>query len=90
MNAPNDDSTALRTGWRRVFPRWEFRHLRIWATARIGGGVVATVCAILTLSFGGSDAATYGWAAFFLAIAAIAFAVGYWQLTIARSTSARA
>jgi hypothetical protein len=89
MNASNDNTAALRTGLRRVFPPWEYRHLRAWAAARIGGGVVAAACGVLTLSFGGSDATTYGWAALFLVGAALAFAGGYWELTIARSASAR-
>jgi hypothetical protein len=32
---------------------------------------------------------TYGWAALFLVLAALAFAGGYWELTIARSASPR-
>jgi hypothetical protein len=31
----------------------------------------------------------YGWAAFFLVVAALNFAWGYWDLTIARSASPR-
>ncbi len=42
-----------------------------------------TVCGVLTLAFGGSDAKTYGWAALFLVPAALNFAFGYWQITIA-------
>jgi hypothetical protein len=89
MNAQDDNSTPARTGMRRIFPPWEYRHLRAWAAARIAGGIVCTVCGVLTLSFGGSDGATYGWAAVFLGGAALAFAGGYWELTIARSASPR-
>ena len=89
MNAPNDNTTALRTGLRRVFPPWEYRHLRAWAAARIGGSVVLAACGALTLSRGGPDGTTYGWAAAFLGLGALAFAGGYWELTIARSASAR-
>jgi hypothetical protein len=38
MNANSDNTTPSRTGMRRVFPPWEYRHLRAWAAARIGGG----------------------------------------------------
>jgi hypothetical protein len=89
VNASDDTTTALRSGLRRVFPPWEYRHLRAWAAARIGGGAVAAICGVLTLSFGGSDGTTYGWAALFLAGAALAFAAGFWELTIARSAPAR-
>jgi hypothetical protein len=90
MNAPNDCATASRTGIRRVIPPWEFRHLRGWANMRIGGGVVLTVCGGLTLALGGKDTKTYGWAAVFLAAAALAFAAAGWELTIARAASPRA
>ena len=76
MNANSDNTTPSRTGMRRVFPPWEYRHLRAWAAARIGGGMVCAVCGILTLSFGGSDGTTYGWAALFLGGAALAFVAG--------------
>jgi hypothetical protein len=89
MNAYNDNTTALRTGLRRVFPPWEFRHLRAWAAARFGGSAIAATCGVLVLAFGGNDATTYGWAALFLGVAALAFAAGYWELTIARSAPPR-
>jgi hypothetical protein len=41
----------------------------------------------LTLAFGGSDAKTYGWAAFFLFLAALNLAGGIWELRILRSSS---
>jgi len=44
-----------------------------------GGSVAAAVC----LSYGG-----YGWAAFFLVLAVLNLAGGYWYLTIARSARA--
>jgi len=87
MYGQNDNTTPLRTGMRRLIPPWEFRHLRVWAGARMAGGIVAGACGLLTLSFGGADPKTYGWAAFFLGIGALAFAAGYWELTIARSAS---
>jgi hypothetical protein len=89
MNTQSDDRSTLRTGARRAIPRREFRHLRAWGSARIGGGVVLTACSVLTLSFGGSEAKTYRWASAFLVLAALNFAGGFWELTIARSASAR-
>jgi hypothetical protein len=89
MNTQRDDTLSLRTGMRRIFPRWEFRHLRALGRARIAGGAVLTTCCLLTLGFGGQDSKTYGWAAVFLACAALAFAAGCWQLTIARQAAPR-
>jgi signal transduction histidine kinase len=75
---------ARRPVLERVLIRsWEYRHLRLWARLRIGGGIALTVCGVLTLGFGGSDPKTYGWAALFLVLAALNFAFGYWQITIA-------
>jgi hypothetical protein len=85
----NDNNIALRTGLRRVFPPWEFRHLRAWAAARLGGSVVAATCGVLVLAFGGKDGTTYAWAALFLGGGALAFAGGYWELAIARSAPPR-
>jgi hypothetical protein len=78
---------AWRTGAGRMIPRWEQGHLRAWAGARIGGGVVLTVCGLLTLIFGGKDAKTYRWAASFFVLAALDFAGGLWELKVARSAS---
>ncbi len=89
MDARHDNTIPPRTGMRRLIPPWEYRHLRAVAGARIDGGIVLAVCGVLTLSFGGADWKTYGWAALFLAAAAVAFAAGYWELTIARSASPR-
>jgi hypothetical protein len=89
MNAQSDNALQLRTGMRRIIPPWEFRHLRAWAGARIAGGIVLVVIAVLTLAFGGSDSRTYGWAAAALVLAALALAGGYWEMTIARSASPR-
>lgn len=79
-----------RPGLHRLINPWEYRHLRVFGATRLAGGSVAAAAGILTLSFGGSDRKTYGWAAFFLVIAALNFAGGAWYLTIARSASARA
>lgn len=84
MNAPNDHPAPSRTGMRRVLPPWEFRHLRTWAGARIAGGIVLVGLGTLMLAYG-----SYGWAALWLVLAALALAGGYWELTIARSAPAR-
>ena len=87
MDAKVERAMALRTGARRLIPRWEFRHLRALGFARIGGAMVLTTCGLLTLGFGGSDAKTYGWAAFFLFFAALNLAGGIWEVRISRSAS---
>jgi hypothetical protein len=69
---------------RRLIVPWEYRHLRASGVTRIAGGVVLAVGGILLLSYG-----VYGWAAFFLVLAALNLAGGYWYITIARSESAR-
>jgi hypothetical protein len=84
MNAPNGNA-ALRTGMRRIFPSWEYRHLRTWAGARIAGGTVLTGLGVVTLVGGSFSPKAIGWAGVMLVLAALAFAGGYWQLAIARS-----
>jgi sugar phosphate permease len=86
MHAPNGSAPQQRSALERLLIRsWEYRHLRLWGGLRIGGGITLAVCGVLTLTFGGSDRKTYGWAALFLVPAAVALAFGYWQMTIARS-----
>jgi hypothetical protein len=94
MSAQNDNTAPKglrgwwasppRSGMQRLIPPWEYRHLRAWAGVRIASGVALTGLGVVTLSFGGNDRKTYGWTAFWLALAAIAFAAGYWEMTIAR------
>jgi hypothetical protein len=80
---------APRSGVRLVISPWEYHHLRAWAGVRVASGVVLVGLGAVTLSFGGNDGKTYGWATAFLAAAAnLAFAG--WELSIARSTTARA
>ncbi|GAB3778229.1 hypothetical protein [Nocardioides ungokensis] len=87
MNEQIQDAMALRTGARRLIPRWEFGHLRALGFARVGGALVLTTCGLLTLAFAGSGAKAYGWAAFFLFFAALNLAGGIWELRIYRSGS---
>ena len=94
MNAPNDNTAAkrLRRWWltpprpgpQRLIHPWEYRHLRVFGVIRIAGGCIAAAAGLVCLSYG-----VYGWAAFFLILAAASLAGGYWELTIASSASAR-
>lgn len=89
MHRRDHDADSLRVGVRRVIPAWEFRHLRVLGFVRLGGAALLATCGLLTLSFGGNDLKTYGWAAVFLVLAALNLAGGVWELTIARSASSR-
>jgi hypothetical protein len=74
-----------RPGMQRLIIPWEYRHLRAFGITRIAGGSVAAAARVVCLSYG-----VYGWAAFFLVIAALNLAGGCWYIAIARSPSARA
>ena len=94
MNAPHDNTAAkrLRRWWltpprpglQRLINPIEYRHLRGFGLTRIAGGSVAAGAGVICLAYG-----VYGWAAFFLVIAALNFAGGYWYITVARSAPAR-
>ena len=93
MNAPNDNTAAKRlrrwwsspprSGWQRLIYPWEYRHIRGFGVIRVAGGSVAAGAGLICLAYG-----VYGWAAFFLVVAALSLAAGYWYLTIDRSSSA--
>jgi len=95
MNAADHNTAAKRlrewwaspprSGLRRLIIPWEYRHLRVFGVMRIVGGIVAAGIAAFILSYG-----AYGWAAFFLVLGVLDLAVGYWEITIARSAAARA
>ena len=68
----------------RLIVPYEYRHLRVFGVGRIAGGIVAAAAGIVCLSY-----SVYGWAAFFLVVAALNLAGGCWYITIARSASAR-
>lgn len=76
--------TPPRTGMRRLIAPWEYRHLRAFAAMRTVGGSAAAAAGVVCLAYGG-----YGWAAFFLVLAALNLGGGSWFLAIARATSAR-
>jgi hypothetical protein len=88
MNTQNDNTAPkgppLRSGMRRLILPWEYRHLRGFGVTRIAGGSVQAAAGLVCLSYG-----VYGWAAFFLVLAALNLAGGYWYLTVDRSESAR-
>ena len=99
MTAQNDSTAAKgvrgwwaspsRSGLQRIISPWEYRHLRAWAGVRIASAVALVGLGAVTLAFGGNDGKTYGWATAFLALAAAQFWFASWELTIARSASAR-
>jgi len=94
MSASNDRTAAKDPrGWRTSPPRpgmqrliapWEYHHLRVFGGTRIAGGGIAAAAGVVCLRY-----RVYGWAAFFLTIATLNLAGGYWYITIARSASAR-
>ena len=94
MNAPNDNTAAKglrgwwlsppRPGMQRLINPWEYRHLRLFGGTRIVGGSVAAAAGVICLSYG-----VYGWAAFFLVLAALNLAGGGWFLAIDRSAATR-
>jgi hypothetical protein len=76
--------TPPRSGIHRIIAPWEYRHLRVYGTARIAGGIFATTAGVICLAY---DA--YDWAAFFLVVGALNLAGGGWYVTVARSEAAR-
>ena len=101
MDAQNDNTTPSstttwwrwgtppRSGMQRIIAPWEYRHLRTFVRVRIASGVVLVGLGVVTLVGGSFPAKAVGWAALFLALAAAAFSFAAWELTIARSASAR-
>ena len=85
MNAHNDNTAPSRTGVRRLIPAWEFRNLRAWASVHISGGLAKTIAGLVLLNLH-----AYGWAALFLVGGLVAYTLGYWEISIARSAPARA
>jgi hypothetical protein len=68
----------------RLINPWEYRHIGAFGVIHVAGGIIEVTAGAICLSY-----RAYGWTAFFLAIAALQFAAGYWYITIARSPSAR-
>lgn len=84
MGPPDPDRDPARTGTRRLIPPWEYRHLRVCGGTRIATGILQGCLGVATLSFGGKDAKTYGWTAFWLLLGVLNVAFGHWERTIAR------
>ena len=76
--------TPPRSGIYRLVPPWVYRHPRFFGVAHMTGGSVAAAPGLICLSY-----RAYGWAGFFLAIAALNLGGGFWYLSIARSAAAR-
>jgi hypothetical protein len=78
-------ATPPRSGMRRLINPIAYRHPRALAVMHIVGGSVAAAAGIVCLAY-----SVYGWAAFFLVLAAGNLAGGYWYVTIARERPPRA
>jgi sugar phosphate permease len=76
-----------RPGAQRFLSPWEFRHLRGFATARLAGAAALAGLGVVTATFGGNDAATFGWTLGFLVAAAAQVAFASWEISIARSAT---
>jgi hypothetical protein len=76
--------TPARPGIYRLVPPWVYRHPRFFGLGHLVGGGVAATAGLICLSYG-----VYGWAAFFLVIAALNLGGGCWYLAIDRSAAAR-
>jgi hypothetical protein len=72
-----------RSGLRLIVSSVEYRHLRALGRVRIASAIVLAGVGVLTLSFGGKDRKTYGWAIWFLGAAAANAAYGYRELSSA-------
>ena len=95
MHARDDRATPPRSGIRRLITPWEYRHLRgVMATRFAAGGFHLGVGLVL-VSLGrraGTDRERrkcYGWAAYFLAFAALQFSGGFLDMTADRSVPPR-
>jgi hypothetical protein len=87
MNAFNNNTTSTglrgwwlsppRAGMQRLIHPWAYRHLGRVEIAHVAGGALAAAFGVVCLWYG-----SYGWGAFFLALAALNLADGWWLLTI--------
>ncbi len=77
--------SSARPGIYRLVPPWVYRHPRFFGVGHIAGGVVQAAAGLICLAYG-----VPGWAAFFLGIAALNLAGGFWYLSIDRSAPAPA
>jgi hypothetical protein len=77
--------TPPRSGIYRVIAPWVYRHLRFFGSVGVSVSIVPLVVGFICLSY-----SVYGWAAFFLVLAALALGGGWWYLYIDRSAAGRA
>jgi hypothetical protein len=77
-------ATPPRHGLQRLIIPWEYGTYFLFEVTHIAGGVVAAAAGSVVLAFG-----VYGWATFFLVLAAAHVAGGSWYLTIVRAAPAR-
>jgi hypothetical protein len=90
--SPNDAVHSLREWWAspprsgacRWLAPWEYRHLRLFGIIRLITGAAVLAAGLICLSHN-----AYGWAAFFLTLAALNVAGGRWELSIAKTTPGR-
>ena len=91
MHAPDDSTTPLQSLMRRTMLPWESRHLRAVASVRFAAGGFTLAIGLVLLSLGrhaetGQDRRKcYGWAAWFLGIAALQLLGGYMDIAVASS-----
>jgi hypothetical protein len=76
--------TPPRHGIYLVISPWQYRHLRFFGVLALATGVIPVAAGLICLGYG-----VFGWAAFFLVIAALAIGGGSWFLSIDRSIAAR-
>ena len=74
-----------RSGIYRLIAPWEYRHLRFFGGVRVAVASIPAFAGFVCLAYG-----VPGWAAFFLVIAALNLAGGWWFLAVAQSASDQA
>ena len=65
---------------RRIFPAWEFRNLKPWASARVVAGSGVAVLGVVTLFGGHFTAEAFAWGGAFCWVRLWRFAAGVWEL----------
>jgi hypothetical protein len=95
MDAPNEHTTPSQSVMQRLITPWERRHLHAIAGVRFAAGGFHLGIGVVLLSLG-RRAGTgrerrkcYGWAAWFLVMAALLFSGGYLYMAVACSAPPR-
>ena len=81
---PASNLVSIWARGRRQLTPWAYPHLRALAAVRLAVGLFLTGLGAVFLAHG-----DYGWAAIPLAGAALHFAIGYLDITVARSARSR-